>query len=362
MKLAQRLKIFAFGLSAIASTMVVSSPKAVSFEEQLVNQGQFLVVAVPFGYKEHRLEIIEQIPGGQQCWQESSSNPVVVNLLLLNFDHSKSCQRITNTNGYSLRLNGQDERVSYIIKIVERNGELNLVATHKDPQQPELLIGRTYGLSNAPLKIILNPGWRLTKRVHQGETVQHVYLSGGSSIAQIPNPLNIANSNISFSNPAPVNTNTSSFSNLPQQVNTVPTNPVPTTTAPPTSTVVGGNTLIDSVSQVYNSLVSPFLSPLIGGLQGNQTYQSYCQGSQPGSAIWSESQGTPQRVPILADGTLQLSNTQQINIKPILANNGINPDQFLASTNGVNLDFDGDGAAEGLQIEQPPQACPSANY
>ena len=87
-------------------------PGAVTFKEQQVEQNQFAVVAVPFGHKEHRLEIIEQVAGKQQCWHESGAAPAKVDLLLLNFDHTDSCRRIINTNGYTLRLDGDDDRVS----------------------------------------------------------------------------------------------------------------------------------------------------------------------------------------------------------------------------------------------------------
>jgi hypothetical protein len=45
-----------------------------------------------------------------------------------------------------------------------------------------------------------------------------------------------------------------------------------------------------------------------------------------------------------------------------LAQNGINPDQFLAGPNEIKLDFTGDGQLESLKIEQPPQACTSTGY
>jgi hypothetical protein len=51
-----------------------------------------------------------------------------------------------------------------------------------------------------------------------------------------------------------------------------------------------------------------------------------------------------------------------MNIKPVLAQNGINPEQFLTGQNAIQLDLDGDGQPEGLKIEQPPQACASGGY
>jgi hypothetical protein len=352
MEFTQHKKLLTLALTAIASTIVTSAPKAVAFEEQAVNPAQFLVVAVPFGYKEHRLEIVEQIPGKQPCWQESGSGSVTVNLLLNNFDYTGSCKRITNSNGYTLRINGQDDAVSYVNKIVERNGELQLIALHKDPKLPDLIIGRTKGLTGTPMRIFLEPGWQITKRIHEGQVVDHVYLSGSSATANTPVPFDFSNSNININSPTPTNPSATSFPNNPQAGNTT-INPSP---------VIGSSTIINGVSQVYQGVVSPILGSIVGGLTGGgQTDNSQVasQGScQPGTALWSDS-GNSQTVGIFGDGTVQVGN-QQVNIKPILANNGINPDQFLAGQNTAQLDFDGDGVVESLQIQQPPQACTSS--
>ncbi len=252
MKPTKLLQSLILSLSAIATTTLVSTPKveAVSFQQQRVNPNQFTVVAVPFGYKEHRLEIIEQIPGQQKCWNEFGQNPVQVDMLLLNFDHTNSCRRITDTNGYTLRLNGQDERVAHVVKIVENNGELQLVAFHKDPSQPNLVIGRTNGFSGSAMKIILNPGWQITKRVHQGQVINHVYLSGDNTVAQHYYQPGVSSSTASVSQSTSYSNSTSSStvrtntttSNLPQQIDTT--------------------TLINGVSQIYQNVLNPLLNNL----------------------------------------------------------------------------------------------------
>ncbi|WP_019506126.1 DUF3747 domain-containing protein [Pleurocapsa sp. PCC 7319] len=258
MKSYNRLKSLLLTLSAIASTAVMAVPqaKAVSFQEQRVNQNQFAVVAVPFGYKEHRLEIIEQIPGGKKCWNESGVAPVQVDLSLLNFDHTDSCRRIYNTNGYTLRLNGQDDRVAHVMKIVENNGELQLVAFHKDPSRPNTVIGKTNGISNGAMKIILNPGWQITKRVHQGQVIEHLYLSGNPGIT-----------NSSYSATSSTSVNSNSSTNSTSTSSTVTQGRANTTT--PTTNNVDTQVLVDSVEQLYNNVVNPLLHNLSQGNTGN---------------------------------------------------------------------------------------------
>ena len=234
MKSYNRLQSLFLTLSAIASTsvMAVPSAQAVTFKEQQVDQNQFAVVAVPFGHQEHRLEIIEQVAGEKQCWQESGAVPAKVDLLLLDFDHTDSCRRIINTNGYTLRLDGDDDRVSHIVKIVQDGGELKLVAFHKDPTKPSIEIGSTDGLTNGAMKIFLNPGWQITKRVYQGQTVDHLYLSGDRS------------SSIVYNRP------------------TTPTsNQAPTAQAPQIDT----QAVVNGVEQLYTNVVSPILKDLATG-------------------------------------------------------------------------------------------------
>lgn len=249
MKSSNRIKSLLLALSAIASATIINTPQVkaqgVSFQEQPINQEQLTVLAVPFGYQEHRLEIIEQIPGKKQCWAESGTAPVEVDLLLLNFDHSDSCRRIINTNGYTLRLNGQDERVAHVIKIVENNGELQLVAFHKDPSQPSIVIGRTNGVSNNAMKIMLNPGWQVTKRVHQGQVIDHFYLSGNTGLTSSSYSATSSNSVNG------TNSSSTSTSTTVTQGTANPNSPQPQT--------VDTKVLVDGVEQIYNNVVTPFL-------------------------------------------------------------------------------------------------------
>jgi N-acetylmuramoyl-L-alanine amidase len=121
---------------------------------------------------------LEQIQGKQKCWSESGSNPVMIDPLLLNFDFTGICRRATDSNGYSIRLDGRDFGLDYILRIVERNGQLYLVGTPRDARRPELLVGRTRGMQTGFMKIILEPGWRFSRRTFQGKSLGHFYFSG----------------------------------------------------------------------------------------------------------------------------------------------------------------------------------------
>jgi hypothetical protein len=156
--------------------------QAVDFQQQEVDQNQFVAIARPYGGNKYDLLILQQIPGKRQCWQERGSNPVIIDPLLLNFDFTGSCERSTDSNGYSIRLNGQDLGLDYLLRVVERNGELVLVGTsRRNGNSEEIVIGRTHGLGQGLMKIDLDGGWRFTKRAYQGRALSHVYLTGDRS-------------------------------------------------------------------------------------------------------------------------------------------------------------------------------------
>ncbi len=183
MKLTLIGKLAAISTLALTSIMPWFRVQASPFDEQEVNQDDFIAIARPYGDNKYDLLILRQIPGQQKCWEEIESNSVTtIDPLLLNFNFAGSCERSTDSNGYSLRLDGEDYGLDYLLRIVERNGELVLVATHRrNLSQPEIIIGRTQGIISGFLKIDLDPGWRFTQRAYNGKTLSHVYLTGDSS-------------------------------------------------------------------------------------------------------------------------------------------------------------------------------------
>jgi hypothetical protein len=199
--------------------------RGISFGEAALTPSQFVAIARPYGENKYDLLILYQIPQQKPCWREMGENPTLVEPLLLNFDFTGICERSTDSNGYSLRLDQQDYGLDYLLRIVERNGELLLVGTPRTAKvQGEYIIGRTGGLAPGFLKINLEPGWRFTKRTYQGKELAHVYLSGDSqAIKSTPQPNNTASIT-----PKPPTNNVLVFT-----APTTPTTPARPVTPPP---------------------------------------------------------------------------------------------------------------------------------
>ncbi|WP_052055787.1 DUF3747 domain-containing protein [Myxosarcina sp. GI1] len=181
MKLSPVLQLFIVA-AAIANFVPTKAVRAVSFGEREVDSSKFAIVAAPYRHG-HNLMIVEQIPDQKKCWEEVGANPTIIDPLLLNFDFTNACKRSSDSNSYSIRLDGEDYGMDYLLSVIEKDGELNLIGTHRDPEQPELIIGKTHGLADGSLKIDLNPGWSLTKRTYGDKTTEHIYLSYTDSAA-----------------------------------------------------------------------------------------------------------------------------------------------------------------------------------
>jgi Protein of unknown function (DUF3747). len=179
MKLALKQTITALiiGISVLSFTL---NAIAVDFDQKEVDQDRFVAIAVPRAFG-HTLVIVEQVSDRRPCWSESGSQPTIVDPLLLNFDFTGVCGRATDSNGYSVRMAGTDLVLSHALSVQSTPSDILLVAQSRaDAYAPPIIIGRTYGFTNGFAKIILEPGWRLTKRVYQGKTLGHIYFTSDS--------------------------------------------------------------------------------------------------------------------------------------------------------------------------------------
>jgi hypothetical protein len=187
MKTSLQLVVAALATATVSTLSAFSPALAVTFGQQEVEQSKFIAVAQPLAGNTYKLLLIEQISNQRQCWSESSSNPVKVEPLLLQFDFTGICGRGLDSNGYSVRMAEQDFGLQYTLKLMNRDGDLLLVATsNNDPKAQPIVIGRTNGIADGFLKINLDPAWRFTKRTYEGKTLGHVYFTADQMLGAMP--------------------------------------------------------------------------------------------------------------------------------------------------------------------------------
>ncbi|BAZ45002.1 S-layer domain protein [Chondrocystis sp. NIES-4102] len=177
MKLSKKFKLAAIFTTAIALSTITFPIMANVTEEPIVEQ-QIIGVAVPAGAIGYNLAVVEQIPGKQQCWSESGSQPTIVDPLWTTFDFTGSCRRSTDSNGYSVRLDGQDTSLDYLLNIIPKGEGLQLIGQNRNDNS-KVVIGQTFGKADGKyLKIYLNPGWKFTKKNIDGQSLGHYFFSG----------------------------------------------------------------------------------------------------------------------------------------------------------------------------------------
>ncbi len=246
---------------AISSLGIAISSNAQSslFGSADLDQSKFVVTAIPSSSGNlYQLVIIEQVSSTRSCWSESGSNPTIVNPLLLQFDFSGICGRATDSNGYSIRMGGQDLGVGYSFSFVRDGNDLVMVGSDPFNQDgAKVEIGRTRGLSSSPMKVFLNPGWRLTRRTYEGSPLGHIYLTNNRTLNQV-----IADGG----GPNPTPTPTPSPSPSPSPTPTPSPSPSPSPSPTPTPRI----NFPDITNDIYvNEIIQAVNLGIISGFEDN---------------------------------------------------------------------------------------------
>jgi N-acetylmuramoyl-L-alanine amidase len=227
MKIAKWLRVAVITTASCFTIGGFSPATASVFENIEVDPNDFIAIAVQYQDNVHKLLIVEQVSSDRACWSENNSespnNPVLVDPLLMTFDFTGICQRNTDSNGYSIRMNGQDLGSDYLLTLVEREGEIVLVGIPRPwagRKLPRIEVGRTRGYADGNEKIFLDPGWRFTKRTYQGRVLGHVYLTNDSAGGTATEPYTSPQPTNSLEGTAtePYGTSADPYDNTPETV------------------------------------------------------------------------------------------------------------------------------------------------
>ena len=177
-------KLLAFTFTGIAALFTLQISRSAYAENELFGETpldptKVIAIASPYGENKYNLLIVEQLKQKKQCWEATGDSPIAVDPLLLKFDFTGICGRATDSNGYSIRLEGKDYGLDVLLSVVSRDNDLLLIGTNRTTGE-EIIVGRTKGLQAGFLKIQLEPGWHFTKRIFSGQKLGHFYFSKNS--------------------------------------------------------------------------------------------------------------------------------------------------------------------------------------
>ncbi|MDJ0514919.1 MAG: DUF3747 domain-containing protein [Trichodesmium sp. MO_231.B1] len=168
--------------------LLTSAKANFTFDEVEIDQNQVIAMAIPLsdlqGNYGYELIILEQGSNERPCWRESETElyPILVEPLLLNFNFAGICRQATDSNNYSIRVDGNDLSMSHKLILENVGDEIKLFGISLTGDKN--LIGRTRGLSDGMMKIFLEPGWKFTKRSYQEKVLSHFYFSYDSFAAK----------------------------------------------------------------------------------------------------------------------------------------------------------------------------------
>lgn len=172
--------LWSIGFAASQAMLLpATAAAAATFDQKELEPSRVIAVAVPLAQGDrYNLLILEQLSDAKQCWQQNPGNASLIDPLLLQFDFTGICGRSTDSNGYSVRIAGQDRALDYRLSIAKERDHLVLWAIpSRNAQSPALAIARTDTLTSGFLKLQLNSDWRFTKRTYGGKTLGHIYLT-----------------------------------------------------------------------------------------------------------------------------------------------------------------------------------------
>ena len=147
------------------------------FESKPLLQDQFIVLGRPIGDSQWTLLVLEQIKPEPRCWVQRTDGLIDPSLNRFNF--TGICGRYIDSNGYSLRSGGEDQGSRVRLRLRQQAGEL-LLETSPWQHPSSVVIGQApipLRDPNGFIRIRLNPGWRLERRVYLGKPLGHLYFA-----------------------------------------------------------------------------------------------------------------------------------------------------------------------------------------
>lgn len=155
------------------------------FRSQPLENDRFAVLARPLGKDSWNLVVLEQVKPSPLCWKQRDDG--LVDPALNRFNFTGICNRFLDSNGYSLRVAGDDLAPRYRLRMTAVGSEVQLQAT--TPEEPTVLVVGRGAITSRDrdgfVPLDLEEGWELQRRVYGERSLNHIYFAHGSSLSQL---------------------------------------------------------------------------------------------------------------------------------------------------------------------------------
>ena len=172
-------------LLASALLIPVSLSAQAQFESKSLKQTRFAVLGQPLGKAHWKLIVLEQIQTKPLCWRIRPDK--LVDPTLNYFDFTGICNRYLDSNGYSLRSNGEDLGNNFRLSLF-KEGNMLILKAIKLGTNAHINIGRSHITARIPNTLVLlelDPEWRLERRMFKGRNLNHLYFTNSYPINQL---------------------------------------------------------------------------------------------------------------------------------------------------------------------------------
>ena len=166
------------GLGAVTAALVPQAWAGSPFGSAPVEPDRAIALAQPLSGDRWNLIVLEQIEPAPPCWRRFPDGSVITYESSL---PAGTCGRYLSGNAYSLRVNGDDLRHPWRLKVESSEGRLQLLASGNLQAEP-LLVGTGTAAGSGLVELKLEEGWSFERRTYQGNNLSHLYVANAEPL------------------------------------------------------------------------------------------------------------------------------------------------------------------------------------
>jgi hypothetical protein len=151
---------------------------AAPFESAPVEAERAIALAQPLSGDRWNLVVMEQLEPARPCWRRFEDGSVTTYEKTL---PASACGLYSSSSAYSLRIADNDLSHPWRLRVESRGNRLELLASSAEQSTP-LLVGSGVASSDGLVELQLAEGWSFERRVFEGQSLNHLYVSNAEPL------------------------------------------------------------------------------------------------------------------------------------------------------------------------------------